>query len=368
MVLTVFGVKFKFRIPVAVDNPFFNRKIPSRSILLIEPNYYCHRETLLGYAKYLCELGYNVDILVCNLGDNSFIKGFKDLQVFQYSPEQIFLIVSDKRLSRYERVIFNSKVLYDCSANWIDVHVFCDNLRQGKKLNIFVQHHIDRIDEIPEDKQIILANPAHKEEYNKIVVNPHYFGHVNITGLNKDKIRFCVIGALENKRKNIDILFDAIRKLDSLGIERYEITIVGAYQEQIASLEPVLMEHIVLAGKLSFPEMYKVIEKSDYILLLLDPENPEHDRYLKDGTSGGFQLVYGFLKPCIIQEKFANAYNFNNFNSVVYKDNISLPDAMARAIKKSPKEYEILQNNLLTMEKEIYSESLENLRFMLDGK
>lgn len=367
-VITILGLKLKFKVETKFKTDFFNREISPNTILLVEPNYVCHRETLPGVTKYLIDLGYNVDILLSDFEDNSLCNYPYDVKIFKYTREQVASLMRNPKLSKYERVIFNSKVVYLNSKDWLDIHEYFDDLKSGKKQNIYVQHHIDRINEIPEDKQIILANPAQIEEYESIVVNPHYFGNVKITDLNRPRIKFCIIGALENKRKNVDLLFNSIRTLESSGVDNYEILIAGRFQEKLENLEPVFQEHIVLKGRLNFAEMYQVLEESDYFIPLLDPDNPEHDRYIKDGTSGGFQLVYGFLKPCIIQEKFAKVYNFNDTNSIVYAKNEDLGSAMKKAINLNSNEYKILQNNLLKMQKEIYSKSLKNFDKILRGK
>ena len=48
------------------------------------------------------------------------------------------------------------------------------------------------------------------------------------------------------------------------------------------------------------------IEENDYFLPLLDNRMTEHERYITIGTSGSFQLIYGFAKPCLIHTKFAD--------------------------------------------------------------
>ena len=52
--------------------------------------------------------------------------------------------------------------------------------------------------------------------------------------------------------------------------------------------------------------MYKYIAKSDFFLPLLDPKIHKH--YIKEQTSGSFQLSYGFNIPLIIEKTFAVNY------------------------------------------------------------
>ena len=108
------------------------------------------------------------------------------------------------------------------------------------------------------------------------------------------------------------------------------------------------------------------MEKADYILALLDSSNPQHERYIKYGTSGTFQYSYGFLKPCIIHKKFASIHKFNEGNSLLYACDGDLALAMERAIDMNQKDYINMQNNLLALSKKIYEKSLINLKNAFD--
>lgn len=122
-----------------------------------------------------------------------------------------------------------------------------------------------------------------------------------------------------------------------------------------------IRKYFDIRGRVPFPDMYKAIEDADFFLPLFDPENKEHDRYLTQGTSGSFQLIYGFLKPCLIQKKFAEAYNFNVNNSIVYEKNVNLYDSMVTAINMTQVEYKAMQDSLSLLVKSIEKESKENL-------
>ena len=98
---------------------------------------------------------------------------------------------------------------------------------------------------------------------------------------------------------------------------------------------------------------------------MLDPENKAHDRYIKDGVSGTFQLVYGFNKLCIVNSKFASVYWLDEKNSILYKENKDLTNALKLAIEMTQKEYSLIQDNLKVVSEELYKKSLANLVNML---
>ena len=108
------------------------------------------------------------------------------------------------------------------------------------------------------------------------------------------------------------------------------------------------------------------IEKADFLLTSYEDTNPNHVFYRTSGTSGNFQLVYGFCKPCIIKESFAPVNNFDNTNSIIYIDDNSYADALKCGIEMSKEEYENRQKNLYNYTKSLYTESLNNLRRLIN--
>ena len=108
--------------------------------------------------------------------------------------------------------------------------------------------------------------------------------------------------------------------------------------------------------------MYEEIEKADFMLTAYDDKNPQHQRYNTRGTSGNFQLIYGFLKPCIIIESFAPINKFNSSNSILYKTVDNYADALETALSMNENEYRIMQDNLKQTVAEVYKESLDNLK------
>ena len=112
--------------------------------------------------------------------------------------------------------------------------------------------------------------------------------------------------------------------------------------------------------------MYKELEKADFFLTLLDPDNSEHDRYITTGTSGSFQLIYGFAKPCLINKKFAALHGFNEENSIIYEKNSDFTEALKKAIDMSANDYNSMQNSLKIYADNLYQTSLKDLKEVLE--
>jgi hypothetical protein len=169
-----------------------------------------------------------------------------------------------------------------------------------------------------------------------------------------------VVGNIEGKRKNYNLLISTIQELINKDITNFKITIVG--KGKISDIPSEIQSYFNIKGRLSYPDMYKEMQDADYFLTLLDPNNEEHDRYIKLGTSGSFQLIYGFNIPCLIANKFAKVHNFDKNNAIVYTKNKELVSAMIKAINQTTDEYEILKNNLKKTSDKIYKASLKNLK------
>jgi hypothetical protein len=111
--------------------------------------------------------------------------------------------------------------------------------------------------------------------------------------------------------------------------------------------------------------MYNELEKADFILTAYE-DKPDHIRYITTGTSGAFQLVYGFLKPVIIKDNFAPINEFNNENSILYSDDKDFYNAMVRATNLTSQEYQIIQTNLKNYVDKLYNESKNNLQNLIN--
>ena len=181
---------------------------------------------------------------------------------------------------------------FPCILDGFDLSNCYKKIPQGQKENIYVQHHIDMYDKTPKEKQIVLANPARRNDLNSQIVNPHYFGDIKITPKNGEKTKFITVGELNTNRRNSELLLKAVEELHIKGINNFEVIVVGL--GQLDTINPALRNYFRIMGRLDFPSMFRVMEEADYFLPLLDPESEKHKRYMNAGTSGSFQLIAFF--------------------------------------------------------------------------
>ena len=103
------------------------------------------------------------------------------------------------------------------------------------------------------------------------------------------------------------------------------------------------------------------MEQSDFFLPLWDKNNPDHNKYKTNQISGSPQLIYGFNKIPIVQQEFAEFYDFNNTNSIIYQDD-NLARAMEHAIQMTDQQYKKIYDKLNELSNEVYDESQKNIK------
>ena len=343
---------------------FNNHDIKNKTVLIFEPNN-SHAEVIIGYIKYLIDLGFNVDILTTKENANSnFLYSFQDnknINLFIANETLYAKYFKSQKIKNYDFIWFSSVKYY---ANYIKKNNIIDYIGfmpQGKNKTLFTIHDTFDFDEktlnsLLKSNQIIsLAN------FTKgVMINPHYFCKYPILAKN-NITTFITIGAITSQRRNYQMLFDAIKKLV---LNDYKFKIIIISRSEATNIPKDTTKHIEFKYNLDFPDMYKEIIKSDFFLPLLDPENIKHDRYITTGATGSTQLIYGFSKPCLIHKKFASHYMLDEKNSINYDNDFYA--SMIKAIDMDQNSYKELQENISKTAHNIQKSSIKNLKKILN--
>ena len=330
-------------------------KIDGNTFLLWEPCSRNHAEVTPGYTKYLLDLGYNVSVLVePERIDEGLFSLFGE-------NERVYLNrIPRKNTKKFllKHGLADAKGILISTLNG-KVRIKDIPLAAGQKI-LCVSHDIKDDAAWIDEKTITLRRMCNRKT---VVVNPHYFGAVAKSSKNRT-VNFISVGALSKKRRNVSLLVEAAEKLYQASVHDFRITVIG--KGMLCSLPKKLRPFFRILGRLEFQEMYKEMQQSDFFLPLLDPLISKHDRYITTGTSGSFQLIYGFLKPPVIASRFAPINGFDTTNSIIYENNADLATAMEKAIRMTAEEYSTRQKNLELYTEKLYSESLENLSQLID--
>ena len=336
----------------------FNSNFKNNTVLIFEPNNY-HYECTPGFAKYFVDLGYNVDVILQSFGEDTFclFEDIKKIKLFIYSN-----LIQIKKISEKLTLFFKK---YD----YILVQTI-DRERKDlyKQLNFFkmnntffIFHNIDTAN-----------NMGITRIYNKnriwglgnfsysIQVNPHYFGKIKF----KDKNRITKFFITSTVGRNYQNVISVAERLKN---EKYNFTIFVSGNCKVFPyniLSENLKDIITFKYKISYSNLYKEIEDSDYIIINLDPNIPYNNIYRTVQSTGSAQLSYGFLKPSIINKEFASFYSMDSDNSFLY-NNSNFYEVMREAILLNNEQYKKMQSSLKKLSDKIYNISLGNVRTAL---
>ncbi len=335
---------------------FISDNVQNDTVLIIEPNY-CHGETLMGYAKYFIDLGYNVDVIMNEIiaKESPFCMMTIDkLRLYRFRDNSLFKILKHEKVNQYKIVFVNSLFCYFKSDSMI---ALLPSLN-GNRL-LCVAHDISHIASSKEKEYLRNGKIVSLGQLKDTVfVNPHYFGDIQITA-KSNRTTFITVGRINASCKNYKILITAIQSLKNKNLD-FKMIVIG--KGTLNGIPKDLHKYIEIKGRLDFPSMFKELEQADFFLPLLDPDNKPHKRYITTGVTGSAQLIYGFRLPPVIENTFSEFYGFNNQNAVIYNTNDNLAYAMENSINLSSGDYHIMQNNLNSLSDSIYDQSLKNLK------
>lgn len=334
-----------------------------------EPCTHSHAEVVPGYVKYLLDLGFRVHVFMTpERYEEGLFERLSDQRLILHrrSQRQIRRLFRQHGLGQARGILITTARKISGKSDYAAEHTLFASRKSDQKL-LLVEHDIKPpYDHGALTPDIITLRESHYQNAKTTVVNPHYFGTIKATQKNKDITRFITIGAMRSKRRNTQILVEAVEQLHSAGQTHFIITVIG--RGNLKGIPVHLHRYFNILGRVNFTTLYAEMERADYFLTLLDPNNPAHDRYITTGTSGSFQLIYGFGKPCLIPEKFAAINGLNQDNSLVYASNAELGTCMQHGISLAIPAYRKLQKQLVDDAALIHKLSLENLNTLTSLK
>ena len=343
-------------------NPFvdlFNSNIERKKTILIIELYGFHHECTPGYTKYFIDLGYNVHILMKNVGISAFslFPKIKNIQLFIFQKlsqiknntknlsmiikKYAFILLQTTSLNR--KKLYNKLGLFKVNNSFFIIHQFSSKVKT--LINYSKQNRIWTLNKIS----------------NGLEVNPHFFGYIFKRNKN-DKIKFFMTSTI---KRNYKYIVQTVERLKEDNFD-FEIIISGRTNKfNSESIPKSIINYFVFSFYVPYSKLYLLVESSDYIIIPLDPKDDNDKLYNKIKVTGSIQLAYGFLKPPIIHKEFASFYSLNIRNSLLYND-LNLYNIMRKAIQLNKANYEKMQDNLLSTSKEIYERSLNNIKKALN--
>lgn len=334
---------------------FISSGIRPKSIVIFEPNAW-HHECMPGYAKYFTDLGYNVDVLIQTKCEDSLdlFEPKDKLRIFYFDDlDQIDYLSSDIscKFDQYDHVLLHTTDL--------DKKALIEELGLlSNPKSFFVAHDTEFMNDIGigdyyNKNRIFVLGDFKKGLY----INPNYFGEIPTHTKNK-KTRFFITSTVG---RDYSSLIESVRELKSSNMD-FEILVVGRSNTLSKEIIPAdLLNYFIFKCNIPYKEMYDEAQKCDYILMLLEPQNDYDNVFKTRRATGTAQLAYGFSKPTIVQEDFADFYKFTSQSAFIYGKNKNLTNVMSEAIKMTSEEYSKKSSCVTSLAKAIYKTSLNNL-------
>lgn len=353
--------------------PIYRKKIKkpiikNNSFIVWEPCSVSHSEVVPGYVKYLLDLGYHVSILV---HPDRYKEGLfsrfnienENVSYNKLNKKEIKEFFKNDDLKNVKGVMVTTiGKLCDC-VHYSKAYETFNNRVDRKKL-LFVEHEASfASDKGMWKKDLITLRKLNYNNETSVVVNPHYFGKIKVNPKN-EITNFVTVGTIRVNKKNASMIVDSVSDLVQKGYDNFKITVIG--KGNLKHIPKNIRRYFDIKGRLPFKKMYDEIEKADFFLMPYNEFNPEHIRYNTSGTSGNFQLIYGFKKPCILVRSFASINGFDDTNSILYDKDDDFSLAMEKAINLSKDEYLLIQKELSVLADKIYLDSKENLKNLIE--
>ncbi len=342
-----------------------------KTVLIIETNG-VHSILLPTICKYFSDLGYNVhlattamnmatDVLsVCDVPQDKF-RSFT-LSLSDYT-NGLFL----NMMTRYD-YIFLCTGMNGTSFNVAEFYAKNYINRYHRHNILYLEHNIDNFQKYPLLKQYLENEHVFAlREYDcqsKVIkeLSLTYLGDT-VNYPKHEIINFITVGRLKEDVKDYQELVNAVRQLVSKNIKNFYVTIVGQ-GEPYFKIDESLKQYFKFRGELSYPQLIRELEDSDYILFLLHSHIKEHQRYKDKCVTGSTALMYGALKPALLEEDFAESYDLSDENAVLYQKG-ALSEAMEKAVLLSSDEYTRMVNKLKILRNEKIDQSVKNLELTL---
>lgn len=341
---------------------FINTPIKPNSVLLVETNA-CHGEVISAYFKYFKDMGFNVDLIMHDViyNENHFTRhDISDINIFHSHTSAMHKMFRCQKMQQYKNIVIMTPVNYTFDIQSVfemfpelkefqNTYLIAHNLRDIKNYyQSFNQNHI-------------LGCTRHLGQYPNM--NPILFGKLHKNNKKHHPTTFISVGGINAKRKNHKQLISIIKDLDDKKLD-FKVIIVGG-GDKIKIESPQIAKHLVLTGRQIGEKMFQYMEQSDFFLTLWDKNNPVHNKYKTDQASGSIQLILGFNKIPILQKEFADFYDCTDKNAIIYTDN-NLASAMEFAIQMNDAQYTKIYNGLDKLSQDVYTESKNNLKHILE--
>ncbi|MBU6338596.1 MAG: hypothetical protein KGQ36_01290 [Rickettsiales bacterium] len=320
----------------------------------------CHDELFPSIIQLLNEKGFIVHVFTKkqNISKNSlyFSKSLK----YKFFKAKYWSFV--KRFRIYDYVIFNSFEDYrQPEQSTILKEVYSTKPR--KQHRVIIHNPQNLVDELKNGmilsfKPVVISNHGSSFLKNDKIENeilfPYYYGDFENKLLDKNKTIFSVQGNFSNSRRNYKSLLNAVYALSEMNEfkNKFVVKFVGRNDTEDAEKFKSLLNEKNLSSYFDFCDnvlfyenFFSEVNKSDYVIPLVDDSCDELYKYFKSVSSSSINIAVAMSKPLIINEEFAKNYpEFKSFMLEYKNDNVL--DGMVKAMRLDNENYHIFVDNI----------------------
>lgn len=356
-----------------VINQIKESETKNNTVAIIE-SHKKHAEVYPSVIKYFLDLGYNVHLF--HLEEHVELDSLKNCN-YPKEKFQTFAFVKMPETQEFFDLLNNYTLIFVATMFTHDGYNFLNALEENyikkySKENVFcidhdftsIQKGIQTIEQrfLDKNKVFVLRDNIKYHNKNLPFISPIYLGEYKLEKhiLNNKKEFLCVGGSLQNNLRNLDLLFKSIGKLIDNGVKNFKVIFVGTTEKNLENwLTDINRPFIDIRGFLPFDEMNKTIINSDFLMYNTDNTVNEYSKYLTLGITGSYSLNIAFIKPALVYEELAKAYELDDCSILYTAD---LYSAMKKAIELSQSEYDIMQEKLIAKNQKLQQQSRENLK------
>lgn len=333
-----------------------------RSALYVELNEF-HTELVPGYVALLADAGYRTVVLHRHSVDvaDALSRMPEDLNssLVPLSLRGLRRFLRSDAMRRYEVVMIGTGTLAEKNGYWGGVFDFLGIIPDGRRGHLVVEHALKTLFERKDRRRSESLFALRDMQFGKThlpMLAPVEFGRINPAPLSEPVV-FTLVGRLSQDMRDVVGLFAAVRAVLKTDGPAFEVHLIGG---ATLSEVPDDIRHAFRAlGRMPFAQMYDALDRTHFLLALLDSRTAPHRGYLHHNTTGTRQLSLGFRTPMVMDRAFAEAYGFDPATAMIHAPG-RLQEGIEAALRLDPAAYAAMQESLEQMQSDIKATSLAN--------
>lgn len=356
-----------------------------KKVLIAEPHPY-HFEVIPGVTYYFHRLGYDIELLVRDNYEHKDLFGnvpYADsIKVEKYRDIDEFVrILSGEYVKKFDFVFFNSlEYFHEIQKERVFDYIGIEKISSKYGvLGIFHNLEMVREDDIPllKEKRIFALTECKYHEYVLQLLSASYFGKFDRNVILRKKRHIVLIGGSNDRKsmekeirkypkkglKNIKLSYigriNQMKELASRTFGTFSAPFLGIFRKRIPNRGSIVGWFMYKKyGRLSFHDMFCVINNADFLFFIKDVKRM--NAFLYGKTTGTKLLSVAFGKPLVSNVELTKAFGYPDDACIGYEKDIA--EALDKINTMTDEEYQNMVENMKLFGKQLTEQSENNLK------